>query len=114
MYGLKEPVHSFGERNDLMLTEFPIIHTNIWDAIWAIPVILVVVLMMKVFFKIPSSLVIYSGDGRRISAIDFHQPSGEFVRWDFHGLFLRCCGIWVHVFGKKFLHRLSYKIIGFR
>ena len=29
MYGLKELVHSFGERNDFMLTEFPVIHTNI-------------------------------------------------------------------------------------
>ena len=47
MYGLKELVHSFGERNDFMLTEFPVIHTNIWDAIWAIPVIVVVVLVMK-------------------------------------------------------------------
>lgn len=38
-----------------MLTEFPIIHTNIWDAIWAIPVITVVVLMIKVFFKVPAA-----------------------------------------------------------
>ena len=36
-----------------MLTEFPVIQTNIWDAIWAIPVIVVVVLMMKLFFKVP-------------------------------------------------------------
>ena len=55
MYGLKEPVHSFGERNDFMLTEFPVIHTNIWDAIWAIPVIVVVVLMIKAFFKVPGA-----------------------------------------------------------
>ena len=36
-----------------MLTEFPVIHTNIWDAIWAIPVIIVVVLMIERFFKVP-------------------------------------------------------------
>ena len=34
-----------------MLTEFPVIHTNIWDAFWAIPVIVVVVLLMKVFLN---------------------------------------------------------------
>src|SRR4051794_29692129 len=50
MYGLKEALHSFRERNDFMLTQFPVTHTNIWDAIWAIPVI--VVLVMKVFFKL--------------------------------------------------------------
>jgi hypothetical protein len=55
MYGLIEPVHSFGERNDFMLTELPVIHTNIWDTIWAIPVIVVVVLMTKVFFKVPTA-----------------------------------------------------------
>ena len=35
-----------------MLTEFPVIHTNVWDAIWAIPVIVAVVLVMKAFFKL--------------------------------------------------------------
>ena len=55
MYGLKEPVHSFRERNDFMLNQFPVIHTNIWDAIWAIPVIVVVVLLMKAFFKLSTA-----------------------------------------------------------
>ena len=38
-----------------MLTEFPIIHTNIWDAFWAIPVILVAIVLIKFVFKLPSS-----------------------------------------------------------
>ncbi|WP_210470682.1 holin [Sporosarcina sp. 6E9] len=38
-----------------MLTEFPVIHTNIWDAIWAIPVIVVAIILIKVFLKVPSS-----------------------------------------------------------
>ena len=38
-----------------MLTEFPVIHTNIWDAIWAIPVIVIVIILIKVLFKLPSS-----------------------------------------------------------
>ncbi len=38
-----------------MLTEFPIIHTNIWDAIWAIPVILLVLVIVKLFIRVPSS-----------------------------------------------------------
>ena len=38
-----------------MLNEFPIIHTNIWDAFWAIPVILLVMLLLKLFFKLPES-----------------------------------------------------------
>ncbi|WOV87741.1 hypothetical protein QWT69_01065 [Sporosarcina oncorhynchi] len=38
-----------------MLTEFPIIHTNIWDAVWAIPVLLVIVLVAHWVFKVPES-----------------------------------------------------------
>ena len=38
-----------------MLTEFPVIHTNIWDAVWAIPVIVVVIILIKALFKVPSS-----------------------------------------------------------
>jgi hypothetical protein len=38
-----------------MLNEFPTIHTNIWDAFWAIPVILIVILLLKVIFKLPES-----------------------------------------------------------
>lgn len=36
-----------------MLTEFPVIQTNIWDAIWGVPVVLVVVLIAKWQFKLP-------------------------------------------------------------
>lgn len=36
-----------------MLTEFPVVHTNIWDAIWAVPVVLVIVLLGKWLFNIP-------------------------------------------------------------
>lgn len=38
-----------------MLNEFPIIHTNIWDAVWAIPVILVVIILLKLFFRLPET-----------------------------------------------------------
>lgn len=38
-----------------MFTEFPIIHTNIWDAIWAVPVVLLIVLAVKWIFNVHSS-----------------------------------------------------------
>lgn len=40
-----------------MLTEFPVIHTNVWDAFWAVPVILLLIFILKVFIKLPSSWV---------------------------------------------------------
>ena len=95
-----------------MLTEFPVIHTNIWDAIWAIPVIVVVVLVMKAFFKLSTAWLSTVATIVGLAAFHFHQSSREFVSRNFHGLFLRWCRIGVHVFGKKFLHRLSYKLIG--
>ncbi|WP_342513489.1 hypothetical protein MKY34_01465 [Sporosarcina sp. FSL K6-1522] len=38
-----------------MWTEFPVIHTNIWDAVWAIPVILLGVFLLRFLFKLPES-----------------------------------------------------------
>ena len=38
-----------------MWTEFPIIHTNIWDGLWAIPAILLVILLLRVLFKLRES-----------------------------------------------------------
>ncbi|ARK23143.1 hypothetical protein CSV69_07010 [Sporosarcina sp. P26b] len=35
------------------MTEFPVIHTNVWDAIWGVPVVLIVVLLAKWLFKVP-------------------------------------------------------------
>lgn len=38
-----------------MFTEYPIIHTNMWDAIWAVPVVLLIVLAAKWLFGVHSS-----------------------------------------------------------
>ncbi len=38
-----------------MWNEFPIIHTNFWDAFWAIPAILLGIFLLKVLFKLPES-----------------------------------------------------------
>lgn len=43
------------KRTDSMFTEYPIIHTNIWDAIWAVPVVLLIVLVAKWLFRVKSS-----------------------------------------------------------
>ncbi|ARD49712.1 hypothetical protein SporoP33_10150 [Sporosarcina sp. P33] len=34
------------------MTEFPVIHTNVWDAMWAVPVVLAAVLLAKWLFKV--------------------------------------------------------------
>lgn len=46
-----------------MLNEFPVIHTNIWDAFWAIPVILIFLFLLKIFFKLSSSWVSTAATG---------------------------------------------------
>lgn len=38
-----------------MWNEFPIIHTNVWDAFWAIPAILLGIFLLKFLFKLPES-----------------------------------------------------------
>lgn len=34
------------------MTEFPIIHTNIWDSLWAVPVIIVLTEIIKIMLPI--------------------------------------------------------------
>jgi len=43
------------KRIDLIVTEFPIINTNVCDAFWAIPAILLGIFLLKVVFKLPES-----------------------------------------------------------
>ena len=38
-----------------MWNEFPTIHTNVWDALWAIPAILLGIFLLKVLFKLSES-----------------------------------------------------------
>ena len=38
-----------------MFTETPVIHTNMWDALWAVPVVLLIVLVAKWLFGVRSS-----------------------------------------------------------
>jgi len=44
---------SIAKRTDVMLNEFPVIHTNIWDVFLAVPIILLVVILLRVLFKLP-------------------------------------------------------------
>lgn len=37
--------------------EFPTIHTNFWDAVFAIPVIIIITQLIKVVFNIPKKYV---------------------------------------------------------
>lgn len=36
---------------------FPIIHTNFWDALIAIPIIMILTQSLKVYFKIPNKFI---------------------------------------------------------
>ena len=80
------------------MNEFPMIHTNIWDAFWAIPVILLGVFLVKVLFKISENwfstvatiiglvLSIFISHPDNLYAgifMDFftvEQPVGQFIR----------------------------------
>lgn len=40
-----------------MLSEFPVIHTNVWDAIWGIPVVILLTWVVKKIFNVKSAYV---------------------------------------------------------
>ncbi|KZZ84838.1 MULTISPECIES: hypothetical protein [Bacillaceae] len=39
------------------MTEFPVIHTNFWDAVLAVPVIIIVTQLIKIFLPIPRAYI---------------------------------------------------------
>ncbi|MGP1908142.1 hypothetical protein ACTSEZ_08205 [Metabacillus sp. JX24] len=39
------------------MTEFPIIHTNFWDAVIAVPAVVIITQIVKLIFKIPPPFV---------------------------------------------------------
>lgn len=41
-------------RGDTKMTEFPIIHTNVWDALWAIPFIMIILIILKLVIHVPT------------------------------------------------------------
>ncbi len=68
---------------------FPIIHTNFWDALIAVPVIIILTQLIKVLFKIPRKFVPLTAQvfGLIISVFISHRHSliaGLFMGW-FYG-----------------------------
>lgn len=92
-----------------MLNEFPVIHTNIWDAFWAIPVILVVIIIFYFIFKVSetwfSTIATVTG---LILSIFISHP-GNLAAGIFMGLFYGAAAtgtiyslkIWFIVYRKK-------------
>ncbi|SDM72108.1 hypothetical protein SAMN05518871_10284 [Psychrobacillus sp. OK028] len=68
---------------------FPIIHTNFWDALIAVPAIMILTQLLKVYFKIPSTFTPYIAllIGLLISIFISHPNNlfaGIFMGW-FYG-----------------------------
>lgn len=70
-----------------MLNEFPVIHTNIWDAVWAIPVILVVIILLKVLFKLPETWFSTAATVTGLILSVFISHPGNLIAGIFMGLF---------------------------
>lgn len=69
--------------------DFPLIHTNFWDAIIAVPVVMTVTQLLKVFFKVPKIYIptIVLAVGLIISVFISHRHNlvaGLFMGW-FYG-----------------------------
>lgn len=67
-----------------MMNEFPTIHTNIWDAFWAVPVILLTIFILKTVFKLSESWfsTVTTATGLLLSIFISHQgnlPAGIFM-----------------------------------
>lgn len=68
---------------------FPTIHTNFWDALIAVPIIMILTQILKMYFKIPNKFVPYIAliIGLLISIFVSHRDNllaGIFMGW-FYG-----------------------------
>ncbi len=68
---------------------FPVIHTNFWDAVFAVPAVLIVTQLLKLYFNIPGKLVPTAAllCGLAISVFISHKHdfvAGLFMGW-FYG-----------------------------
>lgn len=84
------------------MTEFPVIHTNVWDAIAAVPAVLILTQILKLSFHIPGkyvpALAGFLGMGISIFiSHPHHLSSGIFM-----GFFLRQCSSWSLFFAQDF------------
>ncbi|MCU9612386.1 hypothetical protein OEV98_02265 [Caldibacillus lycopersici] len=69
--------------------DFPTIHTNFWDAVTAVPIVMIVTQLIKLFFKVPKQFVpsIALVIGLIISVFFSHKKdviAGIFMGW-FYG-----------------------------
>jgi hypothetical protein len=69
--------------------DFPTIHTNFWDAVIAVPLVLIVTQLIKVFLHVPKKFIPYIAlvVGLLISVLFSHRHSfiaGIFMGW-FYG-----------------------------
>ena len=90
-----------------MLNEFPIIHTNIWDALWAIPADSSSCAPTEIVFQAPRKLVFRCRNGNRAFSVYFHQPSWLLGGRGFYGIFLRRCCDRNDLFNKSLVRCLS-------
>jgi len=72
------------------VTEFPTIHTNIWDAFWAIPVIIILIIVLKLLIKLPESwfFTVATIGGLILSVFISHRdnfPAGVFMGFFYSG-----------------------------
>ncbi|WP_174734253.1 hypothetical protein [Mesobacillus harenae] len=72
-----------------MNLDFPTIHTNVWDVVLAIPLIMILTQVIKVYFNVPKRIVpgIALSIGLLISVLISHEESilaGVFMGW-FYG-----------------------------
>jgi len=74
-----------------MISEFPVIHTNVWDTIWAIPVVIVLTWLVKKMFSlkrvyVPTAATVF---GLTISIFISHRhdlAAGIFMGFIYSGV----------------------------
>ncbi|MBE1555338.1 hypothetical protein [Sporosarcina limicola] len=70
-----------------MYNELPVIHTNIWDALLAVPIILIIVFLLRMFFKLSESWFSTAATAAGLVLAIFISHSGNLPAGIFMGFF---------------------------
>ena len=87
--------------------DFPTIHTNFWDAVIAVPSVMIITQMIKMLLKVPEKVHTNDSTYYRINHLDLYKPQRVLRCGHIYGMVLWLCSSWKLCLIKDVFNSLS-------
>ena len=87
--------------------DFPTIHTNFWDAVIAVPSVMIITQIIKILLRVQKKVCTHDSTYNRIIVLHFYKPQRRLSGWNFYGVVLWLCSNWELCFFKDIDNCLS-------